>query len=245
MRKFGLIGYPLSHSFSQKYFSEKFQREGIRDAIYLNFPLPSIEELTPLIRSEPSLNGLNVTIPYKEKVLAFLDFEDEIVNQTGACNCIKIKNGQRYGFNTDVMGFEQSLMKGLNPGHARALILGTGGASKAVEFVLRKLGIGYRIVSRKNTGRPGLIQYQELDAAIIRSHTLIVNTTPVGMYPNIEECPPIPYQFIGSSHYLFDLVYNPAKTLFLQKGEERGAGVRNGSEMLLIQAEESWAIWNG
>ena len=244
MRKFGLIGYPLSHSFSQKYFSHKFLREGITDALYLNFPLSSIDALRPLIRSEPSLTGLNVTIPYKEQIIDFLDFEDEIVKQTGASNCIKIKQGKCHGFNTDVAGFEQSLKKGLNAGHTKALILGTGGASKAVEYVFRKIGIDYTIASRKPASRRGLVGYEELDAAFIRSHTLIINTTPLGMYPKTDEFPPLPYSDLTRHHYLFDLVYNPEKSLFLQKGEERGAQVRNGFEMLRIQAEESWAIWN-
>ena len=243
MRRFGLIGYPLSHSFSQKYFSEKFRKEGIRDAVYENFPLPDSGSLISLLASAPTLEGLNVTIPYKQQVLPFLDFRSEIVEQTGACNCIRIRKGKLYGFNTDVPGFEQSLEKKLKPWHTRALVLGTGGASKAVEFVLKKRGIDYRLVSR-HPGQPGIIlTYEEVDRELVRSRLLIINTTPLGMFPLLDASPPLPYDAMGKEHYLFDLIYNPAKTLFLQKGEGQGAAIQNGLEMLTIQAEESWRIW--
>ncbi len=243
MRKFGLIGYPLSHSFSQKYFSEKFQKEDIRDAVYENFPLRDLHSLISLLASSPSLEGLNVTIPYKQVVLSFLDFRNEIVEQTGACNCIRIHKGKLYGFNTDVIGFEQSLQKKLKAWHTRALVLGTGGASKAVEYVLKKRGIDYRLVSRRKGQSDQTLTYDQVDPALVRSYSLIINTTPLGMFPLSDAFPPLPYDAIGKGHYLFDLIYNPLKTMFLQKAEDQGAVIQNGLEMLTIQAEESWRIW--
>lgn len=243
MRRYGLIGYPLSHSFSQKYFTDKFQREGITDCVYENFPLGSIDEFAALIQQRPNLHGLNVTIPYKEKVIPFLTAQSEVVKAIGACNCIKIEHGRLTGYNTDVVGFENSLRPLLQPHHTKALVLGTGGAAKAVHYVLNKLGIAFFEVSRTpSTARQ--ISYQQIDESVIRDHPVIINTSPLGMYPNIDECPPLPYQALTSQHYLFDLVYNPAKTLFLQKGEEQGAATKNGHDMLIIQAEESWRIWN-
>lgn len=242
MRLFGLIGYPLTHSFSGKYFAEKFKREGLSEHRYDLFSIPTIGELQDILDQHPDLCGLNVTIPYKEQVLPFLDEIDDVVTEIQACNCIKISNGKLKGFNTDVTGFEISLKEQLKPHHKKALILGTGGASKAVEFVLRKLGIGFKYVSRKKT--PNNFSYSELDADIISYYQLIINTTPVGTYPAVNEAPDIPYESLTTQHYLFDLVYNPAKTLFLQKGEEKGAVIKNGYDMLLIQADESWRIWN-
>jgi len=244
MKKYGLIGYPLTHSFSQKYFSDKFQREGIDDCVYENFSLPVIDGLKDVL-ADPQLRGLNVTIPYKEQVLPYLDAKNAVVEEIGACNCIRIENGKRTGYNTDTIGFERSLLKKWGGGHTHALVLGSGGAAKAVEYVLRKLKVRYHLVSRHP--RPGTtdLSYVQVDAALLQSHTLLVNTTPLGMYPNTEACPPLPYEAIGNGHYLYDLVYNPSRTLFLRKGEERGALVENGHEMLLIQAEESWRIWNG
>jgi shikimate dehydrogenase len=243
MRKFGLIGYPLGHSFSQKYFTEKFQREGIKDCVYEKFPLPSIEGLRAVLE-DASLCGLNVTIPYKEQVIPFLHEKNEIVRQINACNCIKIQEGKLYGYNTDAIGFEQSLAKKLQPHHTHALILGTGGAAKAVEYVMKKRGIFYRFVSRSPRPSTNDLNYDEVKDEILHEHTLIINTTPLGMFPKVDECPPLLYEAVSRRHYLFDLVYNPAKTLFLQKGEERGAATENGHEMLIIQAEESWRIWN-
>lgn len=242
MRLFGLIGYPLSHSFSKKYFAEKFEKEGIVECRYENFPIQSIDELPALLKQHPDLEGLNVTIPYKEQVLPFLNEKNDIVEQINACNCITISNGKLKGYNTDVAGFELSLQPKLQPWHKRALILGTGGASKAVEFVLEKKGISYQYISRM----PGKdrITYDKLTPLEMVKNTLIINTTPVGMYPAVNEAPPIPYEGLNDAHYLFDLVYNPEKTLFLQKGEERGAAIKNGQDMLIIQAEESWKIWN-
>ncbi|MBS1666033.1 MAG: shikimate dehydrogenase [Bacteroidetes bacterium] len=243
MRKFGLIGYPLSHSFSQKYFTEKFRKENIPDCLYQNFPIPEISQFAALLDSESTLQGLNVTIPYKEQIIPFLHIKTQVVAEIGACNCIKIKDGKLYGFNTDVIGFEISLKKKLREEHKKALILGTGGAAKAVEFVMGKLGISYQFVSR-NSSSTNTIGYQDLNEKILRDSLLIINTTPLGMFPKTETYPNIPYDALTDKHYLFDLVYNPEKTVFLQKGEEHGASIHNGGEMLAIQAEESWKIWN-
>ncbi|MEI9942670.1 MAG: shikimate dehydrogenase [Chitinophagaceae bacterium] len=242
MRLFGLIGYPLSHSFSKKYFTEKFEKENLNNCRYELFPIATIDELKKVLDQHPDLCGLNVTIPYKAKVLPFLDQADKVVKKIQACNCISIKKGKLKGFNTDVTGFETSLKTELKPSHKKALILGTGGAAKAVEFVLQKLGINFNYVSRNASINS--YSYQELTHEIIADHSLIINTSPVGMYPAITEAPAIPYEALTAGHYLFDLVYNPEKTLFLQKGEERGAVIKNGYQMLLIQAEESWKIWN-
>ena len=242
MRQFGLIGYPLSHSFSKKYFAEKFEREGLNNCIYENYPIPSINELTALLKNYPSLEGLNVTIPYKEQVIPFLSARSAVVEKINACNCIKIENGQLFGHNTDVTGFELSLVPELKEHHRKALILGTGGAAKAVEYVLSKLGIQSQYVSR--TASPGILGYESVSPDLLSEYTLVVNTTPLGMYPETGTCPPIPYDAISNRHYLFDLVYNPAKTVFLQNGERFGAVISNGGGMLQIQAEESWKIWN-
>jgi shikimate dehydrogenase len=243
MKRYGLIGYPLSHSFSQRYFTEKFEREGISDCAYSNFSISSIDELR-VVLTDPELRGLNVTIPYKQQVLPFLTELSPVVEAIGACNCIRIAGGVRTGYNTDVVGFQRSLAGKLGSHHRQALVLGTGGASKAVEWVLDQLGIVYRLVSRQPRPDTGDLGYEDLDAGLMACYTLIVNTTPVGMYPKAEECPPLPYEALGPRHYLYDLVYNPPMTLFLQRGEARGAVVENGHEMLVLQAEESWRIWN-
>ncbi len=244
MKRFGLIGFPLSHSFSQKFFTEKFEKEGITDCAYDNFPLSGINELPGLLNIYPDLNGLNVTIPYKEKVIAFLSDYNEVVKETGACNCIRISDGKLYGFNTDTIGFRTSLLTRLLPHHKNALILGKGGAAKAVAHSLKSLGIGFVYVTRKEYNDAGTIMYADLNEDIMRSHQLIINTTPLGTFPDIDSCPPILYNFISAEHYLYDLVYNPAKTLLLQSGEQHGAIIQNGAGMLIIQAEESWKIWN-
>ena len=244
MRRFGLIGYPLSHSFSKKYFTEKFQREGIDNCRYDNYPIDSINQLKELIQ-EPGLEGLNVTIPYKENVIAFLDERSEVVSKIQACNCIKLSNGKSYGYNTDVIGFELSLKKYLLPEHNKALILGTGGAAKAVAYVLETCGIEYTYVSRKSAiNKSNHISYSEVTEDLITDHRLVINTTPLGMYPHTDAFPQLPYESLSPGHYLFDLIYNPEVTIFLKKGKERGAIVQNGLEMLIIQAEESWKIWN-
>ncbi|MEO6915890.1 MAG: shikimate dehydrogenase [Chitinophagaceae bacterium] len=246
MKKYGLIGYPLNHSFSKRFFSEKFVREGVTDASYENYPLTDIGQFYELINAVPGLAGLNVTIPYKESVVPFLSEQDEIVKRIGACNCIKIKDGQLCGFNTDVYGFESSLATKLLHHHNKALILGTGGASKAVAYVLYKLGISYYFVSRKeNTGDPDILTYESLTQEIYDSFLLIINTSPVGMHPAEQFAPPINYSFITDKHFLFDLIYNPDQTLFLKHGIEKGATVQNGYDMLVYQAEKSWEIWNG
>ena len=250
MRQFGLIGYPLSHSFSQKFFTEKFLQENIVNAKYDNFPIPSIESFAGLWKENPNLEGLNVTIPYKKEVIPFLDHSSAVVQEINACNCIRKFNGELYGYNTDVIGFEKSLLPFLQPHHTQALILGTGGASAAVQWVLQKLNIQFQLVSRNtntieaNTEMKSSLSYDQLAASVIESHTLIINTSPLGMYPNTNEAPPIAYEGITAQHHLYDLVYNPTETLFMQKGLEKGATVQNGLAMLHIQAEESWAIWN-
>ena len=242
MTKYGLIGYPLSHSFSRKYFTEKFERESIQDHEYDLFPIDKITQLPLLLQAEIDLKGLNVTIPYKEQVIPFLDELTEVVKEIQACNCIRILNGKLIGYNTDVIGFEKTLERKLSNHHQRALVLGTGGAAKAVHYVLSKKGIEYLEVSR--TKVDGSITYQEIGEQVISSHTLIINTTPLGMYPNIEEAPNLPYHLLSDQHYLYDLVYNPTKTKFLLEGETRGAVIENGADMLVIQAEASWDIWN-
>jgi len=244
MKRYGVIGYPLSHSFSPGYFKEKFKKEGINDSSYEAYPLESIEELPSLLKRVPELQGLNVTIPYKQSVNKYLDDKSSLPAGLNSCNCIQIKDGKLNGFNTDVIGFEQSFQKKLKPYHKNALVLGNGGAAAAVCFVLEKLDISYKLVSRA-LHKGSSLTYANLNASIIEQHQVIVNTTPLGMYPNIEDYPPIPYEFISSGHYLFDLIYNPDKSKFLQKGEQQGALIQNGMEMLILQAEESWNIWSG
>lgn len=243
MRLFGLIGYPLSHSFSKKYFTEKFEKEELPECRYELFPIEFMEQLPGMLLENPELEGLNVTIPYKKKVLDYLDESENIPVELGACNCISIKDGKLIGYNTDYNGFQNTLSPLLQPHHKKALILGNGGATAAVTYALKQLGIEYDVVSRKI--HPGsTFTYADIDEKIIAAHSIIINTTPLGMYPKPDQCPAIPYKFITGQHLLYDLLYNPAKTLFLQKGEERGAAIKNGEEMLILQAEESWKIWN-
>jgi shikimate dehydrogenase len=241
MRLFGLIGHPLTHSFSKRYFTEKFEREGRKDCRYELFPITSIDEL-PNILAEPGLAGLNVTIPYKKQVLSYLH-DTSHLQGVEACNCIRINEHQLTGFNTDIFGFEKSIGPLLKPHHQKALVLGNGGATAAVLAGLKNLGIEPTIVSRILHSTSNLT-YADIDRHTVDEHTVIINTSPVGMYPHVLDCPAIPYQYLSEKHLLFDLVYNPEKTLFLLKGEEMGATVKNGEEMLAIQAEESWAIWN-
>ncbi len=243
MRLYGLIGYPLSHSFSKKYFDEKFEKEGLTDCHFKNFPIANIRELPVLLKENPALRGLAVTIPYKQQVLAFLDARDNIPPELEACNCICVDHGKLTGYNTDHTGFEKSFAPLLQPHHTRALILGNGGATAAVAFVLKKLGISFQIVSRVLHNGSSLT-YADLHEPVMKEHTVIINTTPLGMYPAVQDRPPIPYTFITEQHFLYDLIYNPEKTLFLQKGEEMGARVKNGADMLVFQAEENWKIWN-
>lgn len=243
-RLFGLVGYPLTHSFSKKYFEEKFCRERLPDCSYENFPLPDIAVLPELIRSNQSLRGLNITIPHKETVIKYLDELSQEAAVIGSVNCIKITSGKCKGYNTDYVGFLRSLKKYLQPYHTQALVLGTGGSSKAVEYALRLLQITTQKVSRKKI--TGVISYEELNEITISRHLLIVNTTPLGMAMSAEEqsLPNIPYEHLSSRHILFDLVYNPPETPFILAGKMRGAVTVNGEEMLQIQAEESWKIWN-
>jgi len=244
MKLYGLIGYPLGHSFSKKYFTEKFKREGLRDCSYELFPIPSINEFPSLLSSNPFLKGLNVTIPYKEQVLQYVTEKTDAVKAIGAANTIKIIGNDLIASNTDVIGFENSFVQRLKPFHEKALVLGTGGSSKAIQYVLKKLDIDFFLVTRSQGSESGTINYSAIDEDILSEHQVIINCTPAGMYPNDDKYPQLPYQFISDKHYLFDLVYKPEKTLFLKKGEEKGAIIQNGYEMLLIQAEESWKIWN-
>lgn len=242
MRRFGLIGNTLRHSFSKTYFEKKFADENISGCSYENFELPSIDHLPALLQQHPDLAGLNVTIPYKEEVLSFLDVKEKAVEEIGACNCIKISGGKLHGFNTDVTAFEETLRHHLQPFHKCAMVLGSGGASKAVQHALKNLGIDFVVVSRRK--KENQLGYEDLGEDTIQQHQIIINTTPLGMYPNVEQDPPIPYNAITPQHLLYDLTYNPPKTKFLQQGESRGARTVNGYDMLVAQAEESWRIWN-
>jgi len=230
----------LSHSFSPAYFKKKFAALHI-DALYESFPIADINDLPALLDTHPDIEGLSVTIPYKETVIPLLDAVDDTAAQVGAVNCISIKNGRKKGYNTDIIGFEQSLVPLLTPRHTHALIMGTGGASAAVAYVLAQLGIPFQKVSR--TEKSDCIAYGQLTADIVSSHRLIINTTPVGMYPHADAAPPMPYSSITDQHLLYDLIYNPEETLFLKRGKENGAVIKNGFEMLQLQAEASWDIW--
>lgn len=238
---FGIIGFPLAHSFSPAYFKKKFAEHNT-DAVYEPFLLNTIEELPALLQANPTLQGLNVTIPYKEAVLPYLDELDSTAAEIGAVNCIAFKNGKKKGYNTDCIGFEQSLVPFLQPQHTHALILGTGGSSKAVAYALKLLGITYRLVSRAK--QTDYLVYEELTPEIIDQHKLIINTTALGMYPNVESAPALSYDAIGAQHLLYDLIYNPEETLFLSRGKEQGAAIKNGFEMLQLQADASWDIWS-
>ena len=245
MNTYGLIGYPLGHSFSKGYFTEFFTKQAI-NAEYKNFELPSIELLPNILEAEKSLCGFNVTIPYKQQIFNYLDEIDEAAQTIGAVNVVKVmrKDGRQYlkGYNSDYIGFIDSIRPLLTPQHTHALILGTGGASKAVDYALRQLGIKTLFVSR--TENEGILSYDKLTPEILKKHTIIVNTTPLGMFPKVNECPPLDFTSIGSKHLLYDVVYNPERTLFLQHGEERGATTLNGMEMLIGQAKAAWEIWN-
>jgi shikimate dehydrogenase len=245
-RRFGLIGYPLSHSFSKKFFTEKFDKEGI-DAEYINYEIQNVSVLPEIIALDHDLIGLNVTIPYKQQVIRFLDKTDEDAAEIKAVNTIRIiRNGDNFsleGYNTDIIGFSQSIKPLLQNYHHKALILGSGGASKAIIKVLNDLGIETIIVSR-NPQYKGEISYDELDEAVMENYKVIVNTTPIGTFPKVEGCPAIPFEFINSQHLLYDLVYNPPETEFMKQGKFHGASVKNGLEMLHLQALASWEIWN-
>ncbi len=241
MKQYGLIGYPLSHSFSKKYFEEKFVREQISGCSYQLYELAAIEELTGLLTGTPNLCGLNVTIPYKQAVMPYLHSLSAEAGSIGAVNCIKISNGKLHGHNTDWYGFATSLKSFLQQPPQQAFILGTGGSSKAVEYVLNRLGIAYLYVSR--TAGSNSIAYETIAQHLLQSN-LFINTTPLGMYPNIADAPAIPYHRLTTNDYLFDLIYNPTETRFLQQGKAKGAHTQNGLAMLQLQAEKSWKIWN-
>ena len=276
MTTYGLIGYPLGHSFSRKFFTEKFEKEGI-DAQYLNFEIPSIEEFPEIIKNNPELRGLNVTIPYKQQVMQYLDEISEEAKAIGAVNVVRIERpspqptpimgretmrnagnkpdglpikgdmseglrGSLIGYNSDVIGFVESIRPLLKPHHKKALILGTGGASKAIRYGLeKKLGMKTLFVSR--SAREGMITYEEVTAEVLKEYEVIVNCSPVGMYPHVDECPALPYEAMNENNLLYDLVYNPLETLFMKKGAEQGATVKNGLEMLHLQAIASWKFW--
>jgi len=238
MGHFGLIGRNISHSFSEKYFAKKFQTEKVPNASYKTFDLTEISELPALLQTE-KLDGFNITIPYKESIISYLDEIDAEAEKIGAVNCVKILNGKKIGYNTDVFGFETSLKPLLESHHRQALILGDGGAAKAVKFVLEKLGITYQTVSRK-----GNLTYSDLDKTHIEDYQIIINSTPLGTFPDVDSSPEIPYEFLTSGHLVYDLVYNPPKTQFLELAESKLAKTKNGHEMLVLQAEKSWEIWN-
>ena len=246
MRTFGLIGYPLAHSFSKKYFTEQFEREQEDNCRYELFPLEHVDEITSLILSDQSLRGLNVTIPHKVSVLPYLNEMDDAAEKIGAVNCIAVtRNGAEIslkGYNTDAYGFEESLKPFLKDYHTKALVLGDGGAARAVKYVLNKLGICYQSVVR--TPIAGAILYDDLTEEMVRTHKVIINTTPLGTFPQVDASPAIPYQYLTGQHLAYDLVYNPEETQFLQKAKTQGAMVKNGLEMLHLQADRSWHIWN-
>lgn len=239
--QFGLIGFPLAHSFSKKYFEEKFLREQIQNVAYDLFPLQYIEEL-PILIEQQKPAGLNVTIPHKESVLQFCTHLSDEVKAVGATNCLKIIGKEIHAFNTDIFGFENSLKPLLKSHHRQALILGTGGSSKAVQFVLNRLSIKFTLVSRKQI--KNAYTYSQLSDEIIQKNSLIINASPLGMFPNTGASPDIPYRAITSKHLVMDLVYNPAMTTFLNRAAAQGASIKNGLEMLHLQAEKSWQIWN-
>ncbi|MDP3354060.1 MAG: shikimate dehydrogenase [Flavobacteriaceae bacterium] len=239
---FGLVGKNIPYSFSKKYFTEKFNRLNLSNHEFHNFDIDNLKKLPLIIKEYPNIKGLSVTIPYKEKIIELLDEISEEAREIGAVNCIKIINNKLIGYNTDSIGFENSFKQSLKSKHQKAIILGTGGASKAVKFVLNKLSISFISVSR-NPKMDDEISYQSLSNDIIKEHQIIINCTPVGTFPLVDEFPIIPYESITDSHYLFDLIYNPSETLFLQKGKESGATIKNGLEMLEIQAEKAWEIW--
>lgn len=241
MTKYGIIGYPLGHSFSKGFFTEKFARESI-NAQYLNFEIPDVAMLPNVLRNNPELRGLNVTLPHKQAVIPLLDEMSEEAKEIGAVNVIRVRNGKLKGFNSDIIGFTNSIKPLLMPHHKKALILGTGGASKAIRVGLNRLGIEWTYVSR--SPRESMITYEDITAETLQAYTVIVNCSPVGMFPNVAQAPDIPYDCLSDKHLLFDLVYNPEETLFMKKGREQGATVKNGLEMLHLQAVASWDFWN-
>ncbi len=242
-KKFGLVGKNITYSFSKKYFTEKFSKELFDDCTYENFDIPTIEEFPNVLKENPDLKGLNVTIPYKEAIIPFLDTMSDKAFRIGAVNVIRFtKKGNLKGYNSDWYGFKKSLEPLLQPHHKKALILGTGGASKAVAFALDKLGIFYTFVSREAT--ENAIDYNRINVTTFDNFQIIINCTPLGTSPNTKEFPPIPYEFFTEKHIAFDLIYNPEETQFLKKAKKKGATIKNGYEMLVFQAEKAWTIWN-
>jgi shikimate dehydrogenase len=245
MKTYGLIGHPLGHSFSSQFFTDKFENEDI-DAKYLNFDIPSIDDIMDVIASNPNLAGFNVTIPYKQKIMPYLDEINREAREIGAVNVVRVyRNGPNVilkGYNSDIIGFRESITPLLHSHHQKALILGTGGAAKSVKYVLEKKGLETVFVSRYT--RPGTVSYKDIDSNAVKEYEVIVNCTPVGMYPKENECPALPYEHLSCNNLLYDLVYNPEHTLFLKRGQQQGAAVKNGLEMLILQAIASWEIWN-
>jgi shikimate dehydrogenase len=245
MADYGLVGKILGHSFSKSYFEKKFKDLQLTDCAYFNFEIDTIEKIKLLIRERPELKGLNVTIPYKESVIPFLDELSPEAKEIGAVNCIKIQDNKLIGYNTDVYGFAQSIKPFLDTNHQRALILGTGGASKAVASALKKVGAEiYFVTSAPIKKTENTFFYSELNEVVMNAFKLIVNTTPVGTFPNVQECPNLPYDFFTPQHLAYDLIYNPEQTLFLKHAKEKGSITVNGLSMLQLQAEKSWEIWN-
>ncbi len=243
MQLYGLIGFPLEHSFSPEYFNQKFEREKIRNSEYQLFPLQQINQILDLKRNQPFLKGLNVTAPYKESVISYLDELDPVSQKINAVNTIKcLANGKWIGYNTDVWGFGKSIIKLLDIKPMNALILGKGGASKAIQFVLSKLEIPFQLVSREKL--TNTITYSDLNVNVMDNHHLIINCTPLGTFPNIDDAPAMPFNLITDKHFIFDLVYNPSETKLMKEAKQRGAKTMNGEDMLKEQAEESWRIWN-
>ena len=245
MRIFGLIGYPLGHSFSKIFFTQKFKEQGIDDAVFELFPIEYIKDFPLLISNYAGIEGLAVTKPHKETVIPYLTRLDEASAEIGAVNCIVIKNGELTGHNTDVIGFEKSLLPLLQSHHKKALVLGTGGASKGVQYVLKKNGIDFLTVSRSQSANKGDIFYEQISEQMMNDYSLIINATSAGMTPDEQSCPDIPYQHISTAHLLYDLIYKPEEPLFMKKGKEKGALVKNGHEMFLVQAEANWLYWQG
>ena len=242
MEQYGLIGYPLGHSFSRRFFNEEFFPEHGIEAEYLNFEIPEADGLLEVVRTHPLLRGLNCTIPHKQAIIPLLDEISPEAREIGAVNVIRIRDGRLKGFNSDIIGFMDSLRPLLRPHHRRALVLGSGGASKAVWAGLLRLGLEPTQVSRK--AGDGALSYEMLTPEVMAEHTVVVNCSPVGMFPRVDDCPAIPYELLSERHLLYDLVYNPLDTLFMQRGRERGATVKNGLEMLRLQALASWTFWH-
>ncbi len=248
MKTYGLIGYRLGYSFSKGFFTEKFEKENLAEHEYVNFELDSIAEFPEIFKSNDHIAGLNCTIPYKQQIMPYLDEIDEEAAKVGAINTVKIiregENIKLKGFNTDIYGFENSLKPMLNEKHKKALILGTGGASKAIKYILEKLGLDYLSASIEEELKEKEIRYEQIDEALLSEYLVVINATPLGTFPKVDACANIPYNFVGPDHVLFDLVYNPEETLFMKKGKEQGAAVKNGLEMLHGQALKAWEIWN-